>query len=299
MTLSPKPNERFNLQFSFLDDKYTPFLKQGADLTYHFVGQPLNELISIPRNDFTGVKLEKNIIPVIVDYVYDKFLDKKDFIFIKNSEFVVFAYTLYKINTIILFQVFQFTTEISNEDKETWENFYSIETNACCKQQYARIINDQRGINNSLERDSSELSTTDLDLALKKCIFKKSYVKCKSIVRSHLFNNEDKEMVDLINNTIFNRPVEPQFNFSDTPFSLKFSYGGVDDFSSLTCDLLYDQINFDTTNGEIREHNVKNFISDFLHTCFGFENEIKYFPLGFPFPIITKEQRLLHISMHI
>lgn len=296
MALSSQP---INVQFSFLENKYMPFLKKNKDLTDKFQGQPLNELISIPHDNFIGIPLKKSKIPVIVQKIYDKLVEQKDLISLKNSELFFFVYSLSKLEyNIILFHVFLFKTEISNEDKDMWENFYGIQSDACCKKHYSRLITSPNEISDPLKNDPDELSTVDLDLALKQCVFKKPYVKCNLIVLSHLFNS-DENVVKLFKNTYMNIPIESQFKLSDKAFLSKFNYGGIEDCSSLTCDQLYDKISFETINGETREHNVKNFLSDSLHTCFYINQGIECFPLGLPLQISENEQRLLYISIYI
>ena len=292
------PNRNVKFEFSFLGEKkYSPFLKKDDDLNTKYCGQPLNELISIPNTDFPGIRLEKDNIPVITEDVYQKILQKQnDLCVLKNSEIILFLYTLCKLDDIVLFNVLAISTEICYESRETWEEFYNIGSNACCKYHYSLISKNSTKINAGFLGESCRLNTVDLDLLIeKKCIFKKPYIKVNSFVFSHFFNTNDQEIVETINDYFFNIPVCKNFTLSNIPHPIKFCYGGVENVSSLTCDLLYDEISFQNTSIQTCEHNFKNFISDSLHTSFYYQKNIDNFPFGF----LKKDQRLLYLSIYI
>lgn len=95
MTLASKLNGPINVQFSLLEEKYAPFLKKGEDLNSKFQGQLLNELISIPCNNFSGIQLEKSTIPLIVEKKwnlnYKRFSKKRlfDFCFFDKRKVII------------------------------------------------------------------------------------------------------------------------------------------------------------------------------------------------------------------
>lgn len=203
-----------------------------------------------------------------------------------------------QVGDIVLFLVTKITTEISSQDahKETWEEFYGIPMDSCCENHYFQVIEKSSDIKDSLVLDSSILSNANLVLRIhENCIFKKSYIKCNTEVFAHFFNCESEKIVESFNTSAFNIPIQTNFHLSLIPQVIKFCYGGVEDFSTLRCDLLYDEIIFQNTSRKTYEYNFKNFLSDSLHTCFCYQKYIKKLPSEF----FENDQRLLHLSIYI
>lgn len=296
MNLSREPNVQVNFQISFLDDKkYNPFFKKGSDLTYKFWGYSLDELISVPSNDFPGLRFEKNKIPGLTESLYQTILENKNDLFIlKNNKILLILYSLSKIDDVVLFHVSNIWTEVCYESRETWESFYGLEARTCCKNNYFSIFEKSSEMKDSLVFDSFNPSNSDLDLKIEKnCIFKKPYIKCNSIVFSNFFNKENEIIAKKFDNNVFNIPIDSTFKLTPNGDQVKFCYGGLDNFSSLTCDLLYDKIIFKNTSQESCEYNFKNFISDSLHTCFYYQDTIQGVLPS------KNEQKLLYLSIRI
>lgn len=110
-----------------------PFLKQKKDFYTDFLGQPLDDLISLNSNEMNGLVFTEDKIPGLTQTISTRVLSLKNTkVEIKNSEIVLFLYTLCKVGDSVLFLVWQIKTQISNQSRTSWEEKYGCRPGTCC-----------------------------------------------------------------------------------------------------------------------------------------------------------------------
>ena len=300
MTKQPEKPQKRGFPFSFLDSsdlEKNPFLKQNKDLYSEYIGYPLDELICLPSNEMNGALFFKERIPAITKAIYKKFLSRNDAKFcIKNSEIILFVYTLTKIDEVILFFVWQIRTQISTETRSSWEERCGLGRGDCCRKNYISWVK-QLPLNQTfdsclviLQRQPGWLES----FIEKNCQYKKQHVNCLPFVFSHFFNCENKQAREKYKMLFNGLSIASDFTFNSDPDQVSFCYGGVERRDEPLCISLYDSICLDTTQENSVEHNFQNFLSDSLTTCFNYqENRVDSFS-GKP-----KEHRLLYLTVVI
>lgn len=281
-----KPYENaFRFSF-FRNKKNDTFLNNDHDLEFSMSGKSLTDLISLNSNDFDGIELDEFVIDDITQVCYEELLTHK--ISIKNSNVFLFIYTLCKLDDVVLFLVWRISTEVFEQDRSTWEEYYGLVPGECCKKTY--FSNLQKKQNSVLLQDKeSEF------LFEKNCQFKKPYIKCLPLAFSTFFNQENPIALKRFKESWFNIPVTGNFILNGFPDEALFCYDGTEKINSLLCTSLYDSILLDTTGEKTIEHNLKNFLSDSLLSCFNYQETIDSRINPFRF----REQRLLCLSLYL
>lgn len=286
MSIEPK-EKKTCVRMSFLKDKSpTFFLKKQLDLHISLRGTPLSELVCKDFDLFEGLPLGQNTIDIITYEIFQKFYLMRSAEFsIKNSRVIVFLYTLSHIGDIVLFHVWQISTEVSYEDRKSWEQSYDVLPGACCRENFIESLV-RKGVvtENQLNQESE-----------KYCRYKTPYIKCTPFVFSYFFNRKNKEAVKLFQESRFNIPITSTFQVGGIPESPIFCYGGLEEPDSVNCTSLYDSIVFEKTRKYTRQHNFKQFFNDVLQTCNSYQANIT----NLKDPSNYVEQRVLYLSVYI
>lgn len=301
MSLSPKQNKLSVARVSFLWDEAKVFLTQGTDLMLDYTGTPLDEMICNDLSESDGFILNPYSIPYLVDTISRRFKwVRNPNISIKNSRVVLFVYTFSKLDDIVLFHVWQITTTISHETRETWEEKFNLTKGACCRENYSSMLK-QRNI---LGDDKSKNIELDNDILVNKklwmeknCKYKTPYIKCTPYVLSYFFNRKNKDAVKCFQEAWFNIPITREPIVGGFPEEAIFCYGGFEKQKNLKCTCLYDSIVFEKTSDHEIEHNFKDFLSDSLATCYNYQVQI--WNRNPRISIENTEQRLLYVSMYL
>ena len=247
------------------------FLKEEEDFTLEYYGKPLDEFISSDFNWMDGVLFKKKDINSIGSAIYIAVKSpnlRGSKICIQNSEIFFIVYTQCQIDEVVLFFVWHFETHMVTESREAWETKYNLVPGACCLKNFSTSLSQE--YNQELERSTDQGALADA--ANKKCHFKNQYVACDATVFPHFVNPENPKAVEFLKTHPLNIQVNMDLTFGPLKDTPEFCYGGE---KPGLCTSLYDSIVFDETTAVITHHNMEEFFSDAIATCFIYQNTIK------------------------
>lgn len=284
-------NSKFNCNYIYrfpflLNEETAPFLKKDNDTDLSFVGNPIEDFFYLNTDELSGVFLDISGIETLTKIIFLSLLSNKDKLKIRNSKVYLHIYTMSRLDDILLFHLWQITTQVEHQSREDWELEYSLGSRSCCKKTF---FSDEKNQQKSI--DTSQLSS----LIKENCKYKSPYINIFTNVYSHFLNQKNLKAKKIFKNTVFNAPIRGDSLVSNTLRPVPFCYNKREG-RSLTCQDLYDSIVLDTTGGKIIEHNFEKFISDSLFTCLNYQEKID--SLYTPF-FSSKEHRLLYVSVYL
>lgn len=193
-----------------------------------------------------------------------------------------------RLDEILLFHIWELTTQIYLQTRDGWEGEYSLGFHGCCEK---TLISSEK---NQQKLDESGDNVDLFFLIKENCKYKSSCIHSFTLVHSHFLNHKNLKAKKIFEKSLFNAPIRGDSLISTTIRPVSFCYNKREG-RSLTCQDFYDSIILDTIGEKVLEHNFQKFISDSLFTCLNYQENID----SLIAPFSTKEHRLLYVSVYL